>query len=359
MLLSLSRQTAQKIVDAVKEVCGYDINFINNRGIIFASTDESRIGNFHEIGKKAIDMGETIEVESDDLFMGTHKGVNIPYRYNKEIIAVIGISGKPDEVRKYALLAQRITSLILKEHEIDSLNYNRKSWLNYITRSLIEGREFEYNELQPYFNELKLNINWNYRTVVVRINIKDNISNISSVENDIYRTFEKISARLFTFQFPNEYVALLPEHQYVNCSDALEGLASEYKNIISMGVGNSLSIWHQFESYQCAEIAIESLEDGENYSVFDKLDLEIILGCINENVKNEYISKTISKLDREDRKILKIYFDNNLSLKDTSDKLFIHKNTLQYKLNKIKNITGYDPRVFKDALKLYMAIRLE
>lgn len=128
-------------------------------------------------------MGETIEVESDDLFMGTHKGVNIPYRYNKEIIAVIGISGKPDEVRKYALLAQRITSLILKEHEIDSLNYNRKSWLNYITRSLIEGREFEYNELQPYFNELKLNINWNYRTVVVRINIKDNISNISSVEN--------------------------------------------------------------------------------------------------------------------------------------------------------------------------------
>lgn len=195
--------------------------------------------------------------------------------------------------------------------------------------------------------------------MVVRINIKDNISNISSVENDIYRTFEKISARLFTFQFPNEYVALLPEHQYVNCSDALEGLASEYKNIISMGVGNSLSIWRQFESYQCAEIAIESLENGENYSVFDKLDLEIILGCINENVKNEYIAKTISKLDREDRKILKIYFDNNLSLKDTSDKLFIHKNTLQYKLNKIKNITGYDPRVFKDALKLYMAIRLE
>ena len=132
-----------------------------------------------------------------------------------------------------------------------------------------------------------------------------------------------------------------------------------YKNIISMGVGNSLSIWRQFESYQCAEIAIESLENGENYSVFDKLDLEIILGCINENVKNEYIAKTISKLDREDRKILKIYFDNNLSLKDTSDKLFIHKNTLQYKLNKIKNITGYDPRVFKDALKLYMAIRLE
>ena len=126
MLLSLSRQTAQKIVDAVKEVCGYDINFINNRGIIFASTDESRIGNFHEIGKKAIDMGETIEVESDDLFMGTHKGVNIPYRYNKEIIAVIGISGKSDEVRKYALLAQRITSLILKEHEIDFSQLQQK-----------------------------------------------------------------------------------------------------------------------------------------------------------------------------------------------------------------------------------------
>ena len=48
MSVYLSKRTAQKIVDTVKDVCGYDINFINPKGIIFASTDFSRIGDFHE-----------------------------------------------------------------------------------------------------------------------------------------------------------------------------------------------------------------------------------------------------------------------------------------------------------------------
>ena len=78
MSIYLSRKTAQKIVDTVKDVCGHDINFINTDGIIFASTNEIRIGEFHEIGKKVIDTKEIIEVESDDSFYGTQKGVNIP-----------------------------------------------------------------------------------------------------------------------------------------------------------------------------------------------------------------------------------------------------------------------------------------
>lgn len=47
MSISLSKQTAQKIVDTVKDVCGHNINFINPKGVIFASTDSSRIGDFH------------------------------------------------------------------------------------------------------------------------------------------------------------------------------------------------------------------------------------------------------------------------------------------------------------------------
>ena len=44
MSIYLSRKIAQKIVDTVKDVCGHNINFINTDGIIFASTNETRIG---------------------------------------------------------------------------------------------------------------------------------------------------------------------------------------------------------------------------------------------------------------------------------------------------------------------------
>ena len=53
MITSVDSALAQQIVNTVKDVCGYDINFISENGEIFASTNTSRIGTFHEIGKKA------------------------------------------------------------------------------------------------------------------------------------------------------------------------------------------------------------------------------------------------------------------------------------------------------------------
>ena len=108
----ISQRVAQQIVESVKDLCNHDINFIDQKGIIFASTNTSRIGDFHEIGSQVLAMGKTIEVEDDNSFIGTNKGVNMPFVYKGEVIAVIGISGKPNEVRRYAYLAQKITSLI-------------------------------------------------------------------------------------------------------------------------------------------------------------------------------------------------------------------------------------------------------
>ena len=109
----ISKRVAQQIVETVKDVCNHNINFIDTKGIIFASTDASRVGDFHEIGKQVIVTGQTIEVESDNSYFGTQKGVNMPFVYKGETIAVIGISGAPKEVRQYAYLAQKITNLIL------------------------------------------------------------------------------------------------------------------------------------------------------------------------------------------------------------------------------------------------------
>ena len=53
MITQIGKQLATQIVDTVHDVCGHDINFINKNGIIYPSTNTSRIGSFHETGKKA------------------------------------------------------------------------------------------------------------------------------------------------------------------------------------------------------------------------------------------------------------------------------------------------------------------
>ena len=102
MPMRVHKRVAEQIVQAVKDVCGHDINFIDASGKIFASTDRDRVGQFHEAGREAAKTGRTIEVRSAAEYFGTQPGVNIPLIHAGETVAVIGITGEPDEVRKYA-----------------------------------------------------------------------------------------------------------------------------------------------------------------------------------------------------------------------------------------------------------------
>src|SRR5699024_3687253 len=51
---------------------------------------------------------------------------------------------------------------------------------------------------------------------------------------------------------------------------------------------------------------------------------------------------------------LETYIHSNGELSDVANKLFIHRNTLRYRLDKIKRLTGKDPRNIQDLLNLYI-----
>lgn len=50
------------------------------------------------------------------------------------------------------------------------------------------------------------------------------------------------------------------------------------------------------------------------------------------------------------------FFDNNLNVSETARQLYIHRNTLVYRLEKIQKSTGLDVRVFDDALTFKIAM---
>lgn len=59
--------------------------------------------------------------------------------------------------------------------------------------------------------------------------------------------------------------------------------------------------------------------------------------------------------DSELEQTAMIFLENNLNITETANKLFIHRNTLIYRLNKLENITGYDIRKFNDAINYYLS----
>ncbi len=355
----ISKRVAQQIVDTIKDICHYDINFIDSSGIIFVSTDPTRVSNFHEIGRQVILSSETIEVETDNSFFGTHKGVNIPVVYKGENTAVIGISGPPDEVRQYAYLAQKITSLILREHEIEAQINSRKEQMNYIVRALTTGEQINHHYFMQFVSTYHANLHTDYQTILVQLNSRYNPSNLFLIEQHIYQVFQQTGSDFITFQYPNEYIMLLESDKLPSCLYLFENLAKENPSLLRIGIGSPSLLTKQKQSYQTAQIALRSLSSNCNLAIFDSLSLEILLGSVSDDSKEHFLQKTLDKLDEKELQLLTIYFDSNLSLKQTCEKLFIHKNTVQYQLDKIWDTCGYNPRSFRDAAILYLGIRLK
>lgn len=84
--------------------------------------------------------------------------------------------------------------------------------------------------------------------------------------------------------------------------------------------------------------------------------LEIITGSIPNSTIEVYRERVISSLSAEDIGLLEVYYNHDMSLKETADELFVHKNTIQYQLNRINELSGFNPRLFKDAVILYLAL---
>lgn len=137
----------------------------------------------------------------------------------------------------------------------------------------------------------------------------------------------------------------------------LTSLSSKARDIkIGLGRSNSTikGLKQSFEeSVQALEIA-----DRINYpgNIFKYKDLEVYMIFFNLFKNSDRTNILIPSFDLDDELIetMFAYYKYDLSTKAAAESLYIHENTLRYRLNKIKEITGYDPHLFKDGILLFI-----
>jgi len=66
--------------------------------------------------------------------------------------------------------------------------------------------------------------------------------------------------------------------------------------------------------------------------------------------------KAVDQFDEETLSTVNQFFQNNLNISETARQLYVHRNTLVYRLEKIQKLTGLDVRVFDDALTFKIAM---
>ncbi len=128
--------------------------------------------------------------------------------------------------------------------------------------------------------------------------------------------------------------------------DNLKDLARAYKEArIAFEVGKVFDIEKPIISY-------ENLGIGRLIYQLPTTLCEIFLSEV-------FKKGSLESLDRETLMTVQSFFENNLNVSETSRKLFVHRNTLVYRLEKIKKLSGLDLREFDHAVTFKVALMVK
>ncbi len=138
------------------------------------------------------------------------------------------------------------------------------------------------------------------------------------------------------------------------------------KTVIGIGtVANHLR--ELADSYKEAQVAIEvgKVFDTEKSIInYENLGIGRLIYQLPTTLCEIFLSEVFKKnsidtLDQETLFTINKFFENNLNVSETSRKLFVHRNTLVYRLEKIKKLTGLDLREFDDAIIFKVALMVK
>ena len=73
-------------------------------------------------------------------------------------------------------------------------------------------------------------------------------------------------------------------------------------------------------------------------------------------IEEIFDGESLDVIDGETLNIIRTFFENNLNLSETSRQLYVHRNTLVYRFEKIQKRFGLDLRSFEDALTFKIAM---
>ena len=138
------------------------------------------------------------------------------------------------------------------------------------------------------------------------------------------------------------------------------------KTIIGIG-GVAEHLRELADSYKEAQVAIEVgkvFDTEKSVITYENLGIGRLIYQLPTTLCEIFLGEVFKKnsidtLDQETLFTINKFFENNLNVSETSRKLFVHRNTLVYRLEKIKKLTGLDLREFDHAIIFKVALMVK
>ncbi len=350
----MSSRLFQGIIHQMKYAVDRTIGIIDENATVIACSDLGKIGEASEL--------RSLPVSGNELFVsGSYTYKPIGNAQSAEY--VLFVEGTDPQAAKYAaILAVSFSNIKFYYDE----KYDRGNFIkNIILDNILPG--------DIYLKARELHFSSDASRAVLLIRVPS--ANDVSVYDVISKLFPDRS-KDFIVSITESDIALVKEVKPDIELKDLEALAASISDTLSgefyahavIGIGTTVEGLKDIaRSFKEAQVALEvgKVFDTEKTIVsYENLGIARLIYQLPTTLCETFLHEvfkrgSIESLDQETLFTIQKFFENNLNVSETSRKLFVHRNTLVYRLEKIKKITGLDLREFDHAIIFKIALMVK
>lgn len=364
----------QSLVCQIRETVDADFGVLDETGVIIACSDESRIGDMDENAAYIIESDEKIKSISGYSYQ------KILNRNKLENIVFLAMDGE---------LGIKFLSLITINIMNANLSHEEKLDKGTFIKNIVLDNILPSDVLQKS-RELHLSNNAARVAILIRTENTKDMSVCEMVYDVVSRLFPN-KARDFVVVVDEINIVLIKELK--NRDDAseidsiartiLDTLSAEVMINASIGIGsiadNIMEVKNSYKDAQSA-ISIGGIFENDksiiNYNnlgigrliyqlppILCKLFLnEVFSGeskFHDNDHKNDSKGESKEKLDNDTIVTALKFFENNQNVSETARALYLHRNSVVYRLDKVQRLTGLDIRIFNEAVIFKIALMVK
>ena len=351
----MANRVFQGVVYQMKDAIDRMVGVVDETGAVISCSDLNRIGEMHD------------GVASDRL-TAADSFVRDGYTYhmfssNKRNDYAVFVEGTDEPAARYASLLAISLQSIKQYHDekFDKANFIK----NVVLDNILPG--------DIYAKARELHFATDVSRVVLLIRV---VSGAEISAYDVVSGLFPDKQKDFVFNISENDTVLVKEIKRGIDPRDIRKLASSIVDTLSgehyikavVGIGTPIAnVKDLAQSFKEAQIAMEvgKVFDTEQSIVsYDNLGIARLIYQLPTTLCEMFLKEvfkqgSIESLDAETLFTIQRFFENNLNVSETSRGLFVHRNTLVYRLEKIKKLTGLDLREFDDAIVFKVALMVK
>ena len=351
----MSNRLFQSVIHQMRDAIDRTFGVIDESSVIIACSELSKIGEVNNSITAESLISPSIFVVNGCTFKSFGSRPKAEY--------AVFVSGNDETAQRYAMLLA-ISLNSIKQYYDEK--YDRSNFIkNVILDNILPG------DIYLKSRELRFSSDVSRVCMIIKTPVKSDAS-----VYDIIQGLFPDKTKDFVINVNETDIALVKEiNKDIDAKDLeklaksiVDTLSSEFYIHCAVGIGTVVvGVKDLARSFKEAQVAIEvgkvfdtekTIINYENLGVA-RLVYQLPTTLCEMFLKEVFKRGSIETLDQETLFTIQKFFENNLNVSETSRKLFVHRNTLVYRLEKIKKLTGLDLREFEDAIVFKVALMVK